>query len=165
MPQHNNPPPSQKEHAAAAGAYGNNMQKNTPDQRELEAHVLLKSAKFLQDLQNDWDNVTPEILEETLKYNRQIWMMFYDTALENPEGDRPNDLRSNIINLANFVFKREIDVISTPTKEKLNVLININREIAAGLMTRDQAAKKAKAAETNNAKEKPPKGGSTSKTA
>jgi len=132
------PPPSdtpQNPHAAAAGAYGASAQKHTPDQRELEGHVLLKSAKFMQDLQNDWEKMTPDILEETLKYNRQIWMLFYDAALENPEGDRPNDLRSNIINLANFVFKRELDLMAAPEKDKLTALININREIAAGLMT------------------------------
>jgi flagellar protein FlaF len=129
----------QKSHAAAADLYGTSIQKNTPNQRELEAHVLLKSAKFLKDIQKDWDNTTPEMLEETLKYNRQIWMMFYDTALENTEGDRPNDLRSNIINLANFVFKRELDIMGTPEKNKLDVLININREIAAGLMAGDAA--------------------------
>jgi flagellar protein FlaF len=147
--------PSAKDHAAAADLYGTNVQKNTPDQRELEAHVLLKSAKFLTALQQDWSNVTPDILEDTLKYNRQIWLMFYDTALENTEGDRPNDLRSNIINLANFVFKREVDIMSAPAKEKLNVLININREIAAGLMT-----KQPKSADDQDIK-KPPEGGTT----
>lgn len=146
---------SQKDHAAAAGAYGESIQKNTPDQRELEAHVLLKSTKFLQDLQGDWENMTPEVLEETLKYNRQIWMMFYDTALENPEGDRPNDLRSNIINLANFIFKRELEILGSPAKEKLDVLININREIAAGLMS--QAAN----SDQEQENKKPPEGGST----
>jgi len=138
MPQgdtNNNP------HAAAAGAYGANIQKNTPDQRELEGHVLLKAAKFLQDLQQDWENVTPDILEETLRYNRQIWVMFYDNSVQNPEGNRPNDLRSNIINLANFIFKREIEIMADPDKQKLDVLVNINREIAAGLMTRPQAEK------------------------
>jgi len=133
MDNNNNP------YANAAGVYGANVQKNTPDQRELEAHVLLKSAKFLNDIQNDWDNVTPDVLEETLKYNRQIWMMFYDTALENPEDNRPNDLRSNIINLANFIFKREIEIMSDPQKEKLGILISINRDIAAGLMAKEQA--------------------------
>lgn len=131
-----NKQPQNNPYAAAASAYGDSAQKNTPDQRELEAHVLLKSAKFMRDLQNDWVNMVPEILEETLKYNRHIWMMFYDTALENPEGDRPNDLRSNIINLANFIFKREVDIMADPKKEKLDVLININKEIAAGLMSK-----------------------------
>ena len=151
MPQDSNPPPSQNPYAAAAGAYGDNVQKNTPDQRELEAHVLLKSTKFLTDMQSDWDNVTPDILEETLKYNRQIWMMFYDTAIENPEEDRPNDLRSNIINLANFVFKRELEIVSNPSKEKLDVLISINREIAAGLM--ESAKITASTSEQENSKD------------
>lgn len=126
-------------YAQAAGAYGDNAQRHTPDQRELEGRILLKAANMLADLQNDWESVTPQILEETLKYNRQIWMIFYDTALENPEGNRPNDLRSNIINLANFIFKREIDVMANPEKQKLDILISINREIAAGLMTKPQA--------------------------
>ncbi len=122
-------------YASAAGAYGTNAQKNAPDQRELEARVLLKSARMMQDLQESWENCNADVIRETLKYNRQIWMMFYDTALENPEGSRPNDLRSNIINLANFIFKRETEILANPAKEKFDVLININREIAAGLMT------------------------------
>lgn len=132
--QQNNPP-NNNPYAQAATAYGDNAQKNTPDQRELEARVLLKSAKMLSDLQLALDDADNDLIESTLKYNRQIWMMFYDTALENPDNNRPNDLRSNIVNLANFIFKREIDIMSEPTKQKFDVLININKEIAAGLMT------------------------------
>lgn len=131
--QQNNPP--NNPYAQAAGAYSDNAQKNTPDQRELEARVLLKSAKMLADLQEGLEAADIDLIESTLKYNRQIWMMFYDTALENPDNNRPNDLRSNIINLANFVFKREVDIMSAPSKQKFDVLININKEIAAGLMT------------------------------
>lgn len=131
-------PPQNNPYAQAAGAYGDHAQKHTPDQREMEGRVLLKAAKMLQDLYNDWDNADAEIIDKTLKYNRQIWLMFYDTALENPEGNRPNELRSNIVNLANFIFKREIDITADPKKEKLQVLININKEIAAGLMTKPQ---------------------------
>ena len=128
--------PPNNPHAQAAGAYDQNAQAHTPDQRELEGRVLLKAAKMLKDMQDDWENANTEVIESTLKYNRQIWMMFYDTAIENPEGDRPGDLRSNIINLANFIFKREVEIMSDPKKEKLDVLININREIAAGLMSK-----------------------------
>ncbi|MCB1651093.1 MAG: flagellar biosynthesis regulator FlaF [Alphaproteobacteria bacterium] len=129
-------PPNNNPYAKAASAYGDNARKHAPDQRELEARVLLKAAHMLGDLQDNWENLHGEALEKTLKYNRQIWMMFYDTALENPEGNRPNDLRSNIINLANFVFKREVEIMTDPQKQKLDVLININKEIAAGLMTK-----------------------------
>lgn len=132
MPQ--NKPPNNP-YAQAAGAYDQHAQSHTPDQRELEGRVLLKAARMIQDLQNNWESSNKELIEATLKYNRQIWMMFYDTALENPENNRPNDLRSNIVNLANFIFKREIDIMAAPAKEKLDVLININKEIAAGLMS------------------------------
>lgn len=131
-------PPSQNPYAQAAGAYGTSAQKHTPDPRELEGRVLLKAANMIKDLQDNWDATTPQLIEETLKYNRQIWVMFYDTALENGDNNRPNDLRSNIINLANFVFKRSMDIMAKPEKDKLNILININREIAAGLMSQQQ---------------------------
>lgn len=134
MSQNNTP-----SYAKAAGAYDTHAQAHTTNQRELEARILLKSNKMLQDLLNNWDSVTPETLEETLKYNRQIWMLFYDTAIQNAEGDRPDDLRSNIINLANFIFKREVDILSAPEKDKFNILLTINREIAAGLMAQNAA--------------------------
>lgn len=154
------PPKGQNPYADAAGVYGSNAQKNETDQRELEARVLLKSAKFLQDLQEDWGNMNKDILEETLKYNRKIWLMFYDTALENPEGDRPNDLRSNIVNLANFIFKREGDILAKPEKQKLDVLININREIAAGLMTKP-AQQSTEAPPQEKDEKNPPSGGTS----
>ncbi|MCB1783204.1 MAG: flagellar FlaF family protein [Alphaproteobacteria bacterium] len=129
-PTRNNP------YAQAAGKYDQNARQNAGSQREQEGRILLKANRMLKDLQAHWENMTREVLEETLKYNRQIWMLFYDTALENPEGNRPNDLRSNIINLANFIFKREMDILGDPKREKIDILITINQEVAAGLMTK-----------------------------
>jgi flagellar protein FlaF len=132
--------PTNNPYAQAASAYGTHAQKHAPDQRETEARVLLKAAQMFKDIQNNWDDTNRDVIEATLKYNRNVWLMFYDAAIENAEGNRPNDLRSNIINLANFIFKREIDIMADPKKEKFDVLININREIAAGLMTKPQTA-------------------------
>ncbi len=125
-------------YAQATGAYDTNAQANAGNQRELEARILLKSNRMLQQLIDGWDNRPKDLLEETLKYNRQIWMLFYDTAIENKDGDRPNDLRSNIINLANFIFKRELEIMAKPEKHKLDILISINREISAGLMVNQE---------------------------
>ncbi len=127
-------------YAKAAGTYDNHAQAHTGDQRELEARVLQKSNRMLQTLIDGWEQRPPELLEETLKYNRQIWMLFYDTAIENKDGDRPNDLRSNIVNLANFIFKRELEILSKPDKKKLDILISINHEISSGLLAGVQNA-------------------------
>lgn len=159
---HNNP------YASAAGAYGTNAQKTTADPRELEARVLLKSAQFMQDLQQDWDRASGQDREDILKYNRSIWMMFYDTALENTDGAYPDDLRANILNLSNFIFKREIDILAKPEKTKLDILININRNIASGLLKGANIAKASKDEPENAAQaiggvdtKTPPSGGGT----
>ncbi len=128
--------PPNNPYAHAAGVYGSHAQQHTTNPRETEARVLLKAAQMFKELQADWDNVERDTIEATLKYNRNVWMMFYDTAVENPEGNRPDDLRSNIVNLAHFIFKREIDIMAEPKKEKFDILITINHEIAAGLMTK-----------------------------
>jgi flagellar protein FlaF len=120
-------------HSRAAGAYDSNAKNLVSDQRELEARILIKSNRMIQQLATMWDSRPNELLEETLKYNRNIWMLFYDTAMENKEASRPDALRSNIISLANFIFKREMDILANPDKAKLDILLSINSEIAAGL--------------------------------
>jgi len=128
-------------YAKASNAYDSHAQAHTTNQRELEGRVLLKSNRNIQFLIDNWDDRPKELLEDVLTYNRQIWMLFYDTALENKGDGHTNDLRSNIVNLANFIFKRELEIISNPQKEKLDILINLNREIAAGLMVNNENKK------------------------
>ena len=128
---HNN---NDDSHKQAAGAYDTNARNMAGDQRALEAQILLKSNRNIQQLVTMWDERPGDLLEEALKYNRNIWMLFYDTAMQNQDGARPEALRNNIVNLANFIFKREMDILAEPAKEKLDILISINREIAEGLM-------------------------------
>lgn len=131
------PPPSP--YATAAGAYAQNAQATTSDPREIEARALLKAVQKMTDLQKRWDTHTAEELDDTLRFNRQIWMMFVDTAMSDNSTDRPDSLRANITNLGAYIFKRTIDILADPKKEKLDILIDINREIAAGLMKKPEA--------------------------
>lgn len=130
MPNNNNP------YAAAAGAYDQHAQAHTPDQRETEGRVLLKAVRAFQEVQKNWENVSREDLDDCLKYNRQIWMMFVDTAVEDDSDERPTALRNNIANLGVFIFNHTLAVLADPAPEKLDILIEINREVAAGLMTK-----------------------------
>lgn len=128
-------------HATAAAGYDNSVKNTSLSSRELEARALLKSARAIQELQSRWDQVEHKELDEVLTTNRKLWMLFFDTAMENPEGNRPNDLRSNIVNLANFIFKRTLDILASPDKAKLEILVTINREIAAGLSMKQEGDK------------------------
>ncbi len=134
------PPPNNPVHAKATGIYDTNAKELSLDQRALEGKILLKSNKRIQDIMNNWEETPRDMLEETLKYNRKIWMLFYDTARESKESNHSNELRNNISTLADFIFKREIEILSEPRKEKLAVLISINKQIAAGLMTQTPSA-------------------------
>lgn len=129
---------SKTPYTQASNKYGK-AAKETPDQRELEGQLLLKAAAEMQRLHDRWDDATPEDIDNILTYNRKLWMLFFDNAIENPES-RPVDLRNNIVNLCNFIFKRSMNILSEPSREKLSVLIEINRQIATGLLTKVQGA-------------------------
>jgi len=132
------PPANSHPYGRASGSYGAQAKKHA-GKRDVEAQVLLKAARKMQELQNGWDQKTPASIEETIRFNRQIWVMFYDNAINSQTGQKPPEpqsLKANIVNLAGFVFKRSMDILADPEREKLNILININREVAAGLMTK-----------------------------
>ncbi len=99
--------------------------------RELEASVLMKAAVRLQTIKENWAERAGE-LDEALLYNRKLWTVLV-TAVTEPESQLPAQIKQNIVNLGMFIFKRTLDLGSEPVPEKLTVLININREIAAGL--------------------------------
>lgn len=127
--------PPNNPYASASKHYDTHAKNTTGSPRELEARVLIKSSKQLQALQARWDSgMTAEELNEALTFNRQIWMMFVDTAIENTGDGHTLALRNNIANLGAFIFKHTIDILAAPKKEKLDILIEINREIAGGLM-------------------------------
>lgn len=116
---------------SAALAYGNTA-KQTSSPRELEADLLLKAAARLQAVRDAWDK---DLVADALLYNRKLWTVFMSTAVDgtNP---LPAAIRQNVANLGIFVMGQTMETISDPKPERLNPLININRELAAGLMGR-----------------------------
>jgi flagellar protein FlaF len=105
------------------------------DPRETEATVLMKAASRLHQIKGNWGDTTPNELEPALIYNRTIWTIFA-TSVTEAESPLPKEIRQNIANLAIFVFKRTHEIQCTPERSQLDVLININRQIASGLMQR-----------------------------
>jgi flagellar protein FlaF len=116
-----------------ASAYAKNAQA-TLSPRELESHILIKAATRLQAIKDDWSRAVSD-LTPALMYNRKIWTILV-TAMQQPDKPIPDQLRQNIMNLGIFVFGQTYEMQLAPAPEKLNILIEINRNLAAGLRGR-----------------------------
>jgi flagellar protein FlaF len=112
------------------------VNKSTMGARDLEATVLAKAARHLKDCQARWGEPDcPSRMAEALKYNQRVWCIF-QAELEKPENPLPAGLKMDLLRLIAFIDRRTLEVIGQPAPEKLNILININDNIAAGLRTR-----------------------------
>lgn len=134
---------SKNPYGQASDAYGNTAAKG--DQRSLEGKVLLKSARQLEGLSKRLAAGEKPSLEEVdfpLEYNRKLWMVFVNDTM-NDSHPLPQEIKNNIASLGIFVFKRTLDILADPTPEKLQALIEINRNIATGLMKQKPADKPA----------------------
>ena len=114
----------------AAKAYGT-VATQTASPRDLEANLLLKAASRLQAVHDDWES-GKDSLDSALMYNRKLWTVFLSsvTSGDNP---LPSDVRQNVANIGLFVMNQTLSMITNPKRKQLPSLININREIAAGL--------------------------------
>lgn len=117
----------------ATQTYGK-IAKQTASPRELEADLLLHAASRLQAIRDGWDNKRGD-LDEALLYNRKLWSVFV-TSATSAENPLPAGIRQNVANLGLFVFNQTLAMMSNPRPEQLGALININRDLAAGLRAR-----------------------------
>ncbi len=109
------------------------VDKNTMSGRETEARVLTKAALKLKQCQQGWDEPDrDDRLDEALKYTQRIWSIF-QAELSKQENPLPTALKRDLLRLSAFIDKRIFETMAFPAPEKLNILIDINRNIAAGL--------------------------------
>ena len=101
--------------------------------REVEAAVLTKAALKLRDCQDNWDAPDrDQKLDEALKYNQRIWSIF-QSELSRDDHEMPRKLRLDILRLAAFIDRRIFETMAFPEPNKLNIVIDINNNLAAGL--------------------------------
>jgi flagellar protein FlaF len=115
------------------------IDKEGMSQRELEASVLTKAGMMLKKCQDNWDN--PDLdaqLEEAVRYNQKVWS-FFQSELSMPDNPLPKNLREDILNLSLFVDKRLFEVLAYPEPKKLDIVISINLNLAAGLRTKPES--------------------------
>ncbi|HEX4298078.1 MAG TPA: flagellar biosynthesis regulator FlaF [Devosia sp.] len=114
----------------AVTAYQNTSRSTVP-QRDLEANLLSSAAAQFQRIMENWEQLAPE-LENALLFNRKLWTIFVTSVTDN-ESKLAMDVRQNVANLGVFVLTRTAEMRLAPEPDKLDVLVRINRELAAGL--------------------------------
>jgi flagellar protein FlaF len=117
----------------AAKAYARTAQVSTSP-RDIEAQALLMAARKLVEIQNDWKGPDKR-MQAALLFNRRLWTIFMSAA-ESDDNPQPVEVRQNIRNIALFVMQRTIELQTNPSPEKMQSLIDINSNIAAGLAGR-----------------------------
>lgn len=101
--------------------------------RDLEADLLSRAAGRLQRIRDSRETNVGE-LNEALLFNRRIWTVFM-TSVTDENCPHDDIIRQNIANLGIFIMNQTRSMMAEPALEKLDALININRQIAAGLRT------------------------------
>ncbi|TYL84693.1 flagellar biosynthesis regulator FlaF [Bradyrhizobium cytisi] len=119
--------------SAAAQAYAR-VASTTSSPRDIEAQTLLKAANKLQAVVSDPEASYVQ-MSEALIYNRKLWTIFLSEA-QRDGNPQPMDVRQNIANISIFVLSQTAALQISPQREHFKSLIEINRNIAAGLSGR-----------------------------
>lgn len=109
------------------------VEKATLSGRELEASVLFKAAQKLAEAKAKLEGARDlETLDEALRYNQRVWTLFQSELME-PGNPLPQPIKDNLLALIGFIDRRTFSLMADPDPARLDVLIGINRNIAAGL--------------------------------
>ena len=117
-------------HNQATQAY-RQASKNTASPRDLEANLLSSAAAHFQRIRENWDDLSGE-LPDALMFNRKLWTVFLTSVVDNAS-PLAIEVRQHVANLGVFVLSQTAELQVVPVPEKLDVLVRINRELAAGL--------------------------------
>jgi flagellar protein FlaF len=109
------------------------IEKATLSGRDLEASVLNRASALLADVKQRWDEPgLDQRLDNALRHNQRVWTLF-QSELMDESNPLPVEIKRNLMSLSNFIDRRTVDIMVNPSPDKLDILISINQNIAAGL--------------------------------
>ena len=113
------------------------VEKATLPGRLIEARVLSQAALKLRKCQEEWNRADHvDALDEALRYNQRVWTIF-QAELGSQDNPMPDQIKRNLLLLSAFIDRRIFETMISPSPEKLNIIININENIAAGLRDKE----------------------------
>ncbi len=123
---------------ASLGTAYSRVHKIGGNPRATEARAFMEASRRLSEAQKIVDD-EPAAYRAALRLNWRLWTII-QSDVSGPDNPLPADLKANVISLSIFVDKHTLDALAEPAAGKLEVLININRNLAAGLMTNPEEA-------------------------
>ena len=114
-----------------------NLYKNTYrsvlSDREIEADIFNQAAVKLMDCYQNWDGEgIDDRLQEAIQYNQKLWSIV-QSELIRADYPKPVELRKRLLKLSALFDKALLEFEFAPRREKLKLMIDINRTIAGGL--------------------------------
>lgn len=123
------------QHGHKSQAYGSSQRLGS-SARETEAQALLEAARRLDAAVGSEDR---DAYRAALRLNWRLWTII-QADVSGEGSPLPDEIRQNILSLSVFIDKHTVAALAEPDGRKLRVLIEINRNIAAGLMMNASAA-------------------------
>lgn len=102
-----------------------------------EAWALIESARRMATSADfaDQDNIADRNkVRDTVRLNWRLWTIFQAEMTVDDQESVPDEIRMNMLTLCKFVDEHTVETLKEPTPEKVSTLIEINRNIAAGLL-------------------------------
>ena len=106
--------------------------------REIEAMAFTKAALMLEEAKTTLDDY--DAYSSALKFNQLLWTIIQADVVDK-ENKLPPQIKANILSLSIFVDRQTIKALANTKEDYLEVLININKNLAEGLMARPMILK------------------------
>lgn len=108
------------------------QQKRNLSPREVEAMAFTKAALLLEEAKGKSRNV--DEYAKALRFNHLLWTII-QADLTDPANQLPDEIKANVMSLSIFVDKQTTKALRSSEPRELDILITINRNLAAGLRT------------------------------
>ena len=110
-----------------------------------EAWALIEAARRMaaaSDNANQEDIKDRNKVRDALRLNWRLWTIFQAEMTVDDTSNLPDDVRTNMLTLCKFVDKHTVEALKDPVPGKIATLIDINRNIASGLLASLENANK-----------------------
>ena len=99
--------------------------------RQTEARALMEAARRMSTVKENGDDRSE--YRAALRLNWRLWTII-QSDIASEENALPLEIKANVMSLSIFIDKHTVGALAEPDNGKLDVLIEINRNIASGLM-------------------------------